>query len=836
MQIVFAFFYILTYRTLPPVLDLHLYPLHIKDSVEQAYLPGLFSMVSPKNCVRSRQGDQIILLLSSIGEQILPSNRLAVILENSARAYYRTSGTVTTGIKKSIEVVNDALLEYNLKESAGSKQQSCMINIAVQHENRIFIAHSGYTHSFVLNTRETQHFFDPEGSGRGLGLSRTFIVRFFLSEIASNEYFIFSPEPLATWTPSNLGNSPATALDYVRRRLLNQVSPNIRALLVQVMDGSGKIILEAPLSQKTAYFASPAPAAQVPQPVKTTPEGKPIPAMATPVIKLQSHDVPLDHEPAPRPALVTGQTKVVKPLPIPSEPDLSGDDVEPSFTDGLNEIRHELALRFTQIKSGFTRLTQKFQKDSAQTGTVKNKIPQVHLPPINTEPMKRTFAILGQGANKAAKSMEESIHVAGEGMGDAIGSAVDYVTPEGGFKLPQISSVALLVISVTIPLFVVAIGSSIYFNRGRNSQFQTYYEKAQEIADQAEGNKDPEQVKAAWQQAIVLLDQAEKYSKNAKSITLRKQAQDVLDDVDGISRIAYSNAITEGLPSTANIVKMESTTTDLYMLDKTEGKIYRALMTGRGYEVDASFKCAPGPYGSYTVDPFIDMAMMPKGNSLGASIAAIDDHGNIIYCSSGSNATSMTLTQPETGWGEIKGMAIDSGKLYVLDPKQNTIWVFYGNNGTFSQTPELFFDKQVPTLDDIIDFSISGNDLYILHQDGHINTCTFSDISGTPTKCKDPVPYVIKRPGVENQPVVIPGTNFTHIQYSSPPDPSLYLLDAKSVAIYHFSLKLSLQKQLSVQAGDPLGMLKGKPTAFSINPAKILFIAFGNKIYTGMEP
>ena len=271
---------------------------------------------------------------------------------------------------------------------------------------------------------------------------------------------------------------------------------------------------------------------------------------------------------------------------------------------------------------------------------------------------------------------------------------------------------------------------------------------------------------------MTLLDQAEKYGKNEKSITLRKQAQDVLDDVDGIARIDFTSAILDGLPASVNITRIRSTTTDLYMLDSTDGKVIRALMTGRGYEVDDSFKCAPGPYGSYTVDPFVDIALMPRGNTLGASVAALDVHGNIVYCSSGSNATSMTLISPEVGWGKITGMAIDSGKLYVLDPESNTIWVYYGSNGTFSESPNLFFDEDVPKLGDIADFSISGNDLYLLHSDGHLTTCVFSDISGTPTKCKDPTPYSIKRPGVENKPVIIPDTQFTQVQYSTPPDPS----------------------------------------------------------------
>lgn len=820
--------------------DLHLYPLHIKDSVEQAYLPGLHFLGSPKNAIRSRQGDQLILLLSSVGEFVLPLKRQTEILEDAAYEYFHSAGTVTAGLRKAAEKINDAILEYNLKESQGSKQQCCLLNMAVRREDRVYVAHSGYTHTFVLKSRDSDHFFDPEGSGRGLGLSRNVMIRFFLAEIAANEYFIFSPEPLATWTPSNLSGSPANALDYVRRRLLNQVSPNIRALLVQVSDGPGKIILEAPLSSKTAYFASPAQPTQTPPATQTTRDGHTIPVMAT-----QSHEIPLVAEPEPpRPSLVTGQTKVIKPLPSAEAADGTdaNPDAEPNFLDGVDAIFKATGEKLAGVKDRTAVFFQKLEKKIHRNPPVPDgfekpsRFANIHMPAINTAPMKKTFSFIGSGASKAAKSIEQTLQVAGEGMSDAVGDAVDYVTPEGGFKMPQLSTGVMLFIAVAIPLLVAATGSSIYFNRGRSQQFENYYNQAQSVAAQASGSKDPSAVRQAWQQALSLLDQAEKYGKSEKSVTLRKQAQDVLDDVDGISRIEYTPALVQGLPSTASIVKMKSTTTDLYMLDKTQGKIYRALLTGRGYELDDSFKCAPGPYGSYTVNPFVDMDLMPKGNSLGASVAALDNNGNIVYCGSGSAATSMTLLPPEVGWGKITGMAIDSGKLYVLDPASNTIWVYYGSSGTYSESPNLYFDKDVPTLNDISDFSLSGNDLFLLHTDGHLTTCVFSDISGTPTKCKDPTPFNIKRTNVENKPVVIPGTAFTQIQYSEPPDPSVYLLDTQNVAVYHLSLKMVLQKQLSVQAGDPLNLLKKKPTAFSVNPAKVIFVAFGDKVYTGVEP
>jgi hypothetical protein len=321
-----------------------------------------------------------------------------------------------------------------------------------------------------------------------------------------------------------------------------------------------------------------------------------------------------------------------------------------------------------------------------------------------------------------------------------------------------------------------------------------------------------------------------------KAIALRSQAQNVLDDLGGIARIEFIPAIVDGLPPASNITQIVSTSTDIYMLDGVSGQVLRAILTGKGFEMDPTFSCAPGPFGSYIVDPFVDITLVPKGNSLDASLVALDGRGNIVYCGPGVMATSMTLTPPDSGWGKVKAITLDGSRLYVMDIESNSIWVYMGGIGAFINKPYNFFDIGNPPMQDALDFSVNGNDLYMLHQDGHMTSCLYSDILGSPTKCKDPIPYVITVNGGEKKPVVVPNTTFTHLQYSQPPDPSIYLLDATGQSLYHFSLRMTLQKKLSMQTGDPFKLNGKTATAFSVNPGKVMFIAFGNKIYQGIEP
>ena len=47
---------------------------------------------------------------------------------------------------------------------------------------------------------------------------------------------------------------------------------------------------------------------------------------------------------------------------------------------------------------------------------------------------------------------------------------------------------------------------------------------------------------------------------------------------------------------------------------------------------------------------------------------------------------------------------------------------------------------------------------------------------------------------------------------------------------------MTLQKKVSMQSGDPYRLGDTPATAFAVNPGKIMFIAFGNKIFKGIEP
>lgn len=823
--------------------DFYLYPLYIKNSNEQQYLPGLRFQAAPKNASRNRSGDYLTMLVSPTGENQLPDERIQIILEKSMREYFLSSGTVTSGIRKIAEVINEAILEYNLKESPGGKQITILFNCAVVHGDRVYIGHSGYTHTFVLNKEQTEHFFDPEGSGRGLGLSRSVSIRFFLGEMHADEYILFSTEPLATWTPANLSGSPSSALEYLKRRLLNQVSPNVRALLIQLKQGSGRMALQSPLTNSPISNGSSQRQGNPTPPVQVNLDGKAIPVMAvaarakpagapdpvpqsdTPPSTGETHSIPVQ--------LLSSAAPGVPAKVIPRQkPDIEIEESELSYREAFMELTRDLSKTRQRINESATRFFSKFKKERKAP----HPAAEIRMKKINTEKINRFAAFTKKTAARTVGATGNGVKLLFKKTGSAVNQTLDYITPDGGFKLPNLSMTAMILIAVAIPLIVVVAASSMYLTRGKSSQFNYYLNQAQTSASQTKNIKDPVELRTAWENILVDLDQAEEFGTSVEAEELRAQAQDVLDDIGGVARIEFTQAIVDGLPPSVNIVQIAASATDVYMLDSNSGQVLRAILTGKGFELDSSFSCAPGPYGSYMVDPFVDISLVPKGNSLNATLTALDGRGNIVYCGPGSMATSMTLTPPETGWGVVKAIAVDAGRLYIMDVESNSIWMYLGGIGAFINEPYNFFDKDVPPMKDAVDFSVSANDLYLLHSDGHLTTCVYSNISGAPTKCTDPAPYVITMNGGEKKPVVVPNTNFTQVQYSQPPDPSIYMLDSNGQSLYHFSLRMTLQKKLSMQAGDPFKLQGNPATAFAVNPSKVLFIAFGNKMYRGIEP
>jgi hypothetical protein len=349
---------------------------------------------------------------------------------------------------------------------------------------------------------------------------------------------------------------------------------------------------------------------------------------------------------------------------------------------------------------------------------------------------------------------------------------------------------------------------------------------------QANSETDPARQRDELDKAIKYLDQALDYRDTDEAKLLRSQAQANLDHLMGVVRLEFIPAFTSGLGGSAQISRMAASESDLYMLDAERGSILHASFTGRSLELDSAFNCQPGTYAGYQVSTLVDILALPKVNAVGATVLGIDTTGNLLYCSPGQVPQAVPLPPlPNTNWGRITSFALDNGNLYVLDAESRAVWVFVGKDSTFLDTPYFYFGNQIPEIDNAIDLGVSGDDLYLLHADGHLSTCTFSRLNEAPTRCVDPAPRVDNF-AAHKDIDIFAQANFTQMSLTNPPNPVVLLLDSENRSIFRFSPRsLELQNQVTGFAGKGNPFQAGSVGAMAISPNYVLYIAIGNQVY-----
>ena len=404
-----------------------------------------------------------------------------------------------------------------------------------------------------------------------------------------------------------------------------------------------------------------------------------------------------------------------------------------------------------------------------------------------------------------------------------------------GDALSGLPSSVMLIVALVVPVLVVSIASTIYFRSGRSNQYLVFYEQAQQLFAQALSLTDPNLQHLAWQNTLANLDQAENYQVSGDTINLRNQTLQKLDDLDGIKRLDLQPALTVSLPEGTQINQIAASGNELFLLNATQGNILRTIYTSSGYDLDSSFICGPGEVGAGNADAIIDFFILPEASQLNATVYALDISGNFIECTAGGEPKTSELTPAPTGVGTFRGFTMDLGNLYVLDPDKNAVWIYW--KGKVEEEPELFFSETVPEMSDVIDFAVIETDLYLLHADGHMTLCTYSNWGGAPTRCSDSANYLDSRKGKENQ-ILKPENPFTSIFASSPPDPSLYLFDPKTPAIYHFSLRqLAYHRQYQPSSESGTFFSSTPASAFAINvDTRMFYIARGQQVFYANIP
>ncbi len=762
--------------------NLEIQPIHLRGGRFEQTLPGLITLAPPRKCARGREADQLVALVDLRGKTSITQQALTDWMLKKAALFYNTPGSTTNALRMMAESINNELLDRNLKVADGGSQVNGSLCLVVLRKDMVYSLVIGQGHVFILDGEAVIEVEDHENHPRGLGVNQSLTCVFSQSGISSGGAVLLAPTPNPQWTPSMLAGGGTLPVDALSRRLLSQHPSDVRAALVHLADGSGKIATLS-IAQDT-----------LPDEMTIIPTAE----------AAQQREAERDIQPAlidlPEPIVAPIQERVPEVISPPAKPKTSKPETS------------AVAAKMQQEKAPRHKMTPRERRKAAEKTA------------LDREQLK---AQVGSYVD-AVDNVQEKVQRGSASLFSKLFAG------DGG-----VPRTLLLLFAIVVPLVVVAVAGSVYIRKGRTQQFNYYFQQGQQYAIQADAQKEDEIMYLFNLQASVMyLEKASEFGQTAESIALHTAVQAQLDAIQGVVRLELGSFNTADVLGNVDISQMVATTNDLYLLDDISGKAMRYTLSGNAYVKDNNFDCGPNPDNPLnSIGKLVDILPLPVGNSFGATLFAIDAYGNIEFCIPGKSGTITSLIAPDAGWQGIKAITMYQNYLYVLDPGNNGVFVYPGKGILFEDKPALFFDNVIPSLESAIDIEVNADELYILRANGEMVECTYSHLKDYKlTECMDPAPYSDMRSGSEPQAINFPDSQFVQMRLTPAPDSSIYLLDTHGSSLFHFSLQRNLQKIIQPVFSDPGYRPKGAAGSVAISPGKLAFLAFGNQIYYGALP
>ena len=802
-------------------------------------MPGVLALQPPKNAARGREQDRLIVYLALTGNATITTTEYRKLAEDVANVFYQTPRAVTSALRAASDSLNKVLLDRNMNSSNRGQYTLAWLALAAVRENQSIFSLCGPMHAYWFSVNGTRHFFEPSISGKGLGSSQTINIHYAQSDLSANDMLLFCGRVPNAWiTP--LEDAQPSSFDAMRRRLTSLTNEDLNAVLVQTPTGTGVINflrgniatkIEAPVETITEAPIQEEPQVEETQIEEPKLDEEPAPLSSTP-------DLPATYEPESTPE---GGAHLLQPATYPVPPQREETfPVSTQSIDPLSNLPHRTGTR--EFPASIPRakprtenetpaieekpIIEKNEPEPEPVQEIKAKsesVPEIKIPEGPREPSPQA-----KQAAKIIVNLMQGFRTGSASLGERFRSFLPRLLPAEEQNTTSVSANAFMgFMAVLIPLIVVTLAVVVYLRYGRNEQYEAYYNQALQMKQQALALSNPVEQRIAWENVLANLDQAESHNVTNDTMTLRQEAEGKRDQLLGISRMQFNPAFTANLG--IDVSRMAATENDLYLLNAVNGEVLRAIPAGNGgFELDNTFNCKPGvgnPAGA-----LVDILALPITNIYGATVLGIDASGNLLYCKPGATPQTGLLPTPDTNWGRITSFILDSGNLYVLDAQSRAVWVYLGKESAFVDRPYFFFGQQTPT-QDVIDFLVTGDEMYLLHADGRISNCTYSRMDTNASKCQDPVNKINPFPGYADMDLFATA-HFTQILFAAPPDPSLLLLDADNQVVMRFAPRtLELQNQFHTTTGRSNPVPRNPVTAVAVSPDHVLYLAVDGQVY-----
>ncbi len=805
--------------------------------------PGFATITPPRKAARGREKDTLILCLSLKAREALPAESYDALMELAAATFFGSPGSVTAALRQALAAVNQKLLDDNLaggQATGGAPAQAGLLGAALRGAD-FYAVQSGP--GLLLVGRPTGHERFPQTVTRALGQSNTLEASYFHTTVSAGDYLCFSNVPARGWTDIALvGLGNLAGLPEVVERLRESAGTDAAALIIRLEAAAIPAAPGIPIAPAESPAPSTPPARR--SGPAAAPRQSPAPrsraAGLAEFFRLKPRRAPAP-EPAPADAGVDANGGI--PVTVeagaapevfwgaPHPPSQPAAPAEPEPLPNLPDFLAERAPASAPQPSAAPR--QRASAPSAETST------PPHAPtPSRASPFQRLFRGLG-------RSIGVTIAEAIRGLRVLIARTLPEgaMQREGMFVVPTSVQIG---IALLIPVVIVGVSVWLYLENGRDEQYAAALTEAQWAVARGRAAGDVEAARPHWEAAIEWLAQAEALRPNQAEVSiLRQEAQGYLDELDWVTRLDFQPLLLAGLGSGTRLTHLVLVGQDVYLLDQGHNRVLRltpnaaSQTTAGGYTLDSTYQCAGGQtLRDITVGDLIDIALVPGPTVIagdttlsGDVVVALDSLGALLYCTPGlAQPYASYLAAPEIGWVRPTAVELYADRLYVLDPGTSNIWQYQASGGAFTSAPDRYFTSVAYDFGDAIEFAIAGGDIFILRRDGRAAHCTRAQAGAAPT-CAAAAQYIDSRPGRAVGDRLAGVSRPMALAYDAPPEPSLYLLDGDTSALYQLSLKLVLVRQYR-----PYFPLAGPITAAGLDPAKRFFVAAGDNVYVATRP
>ena len=751
--------------------NLNILPILRQMDKTVSVLPGLFITKPPRRSPRRRTQERLVLHLHLDGNAPLSDTAMEQLLTKLAEVYYQTDGSTTSALRNVTDVLNKYLLDRNYRAATKGLKATGYLTQIVLREDRVLYAQCGPSFIYQITGDVVEDLHDPELSGAGLGLGKSYKVRYHQISLQPNQLLILTPKTPQTWTGNLFKNLTRMKHSALIQRLLHKLDEDLEAVVFFPVDGEGEVNIIEP--------------------------NWGLGVGALEIDELDQGGL-VEDTVEEEPAFVESPIQILDDTEVPAtQPEIKKKERPPKKEEFVSPRRE------MDKKPGLA------SQVAAEIG-----------PAINGIQESKTWSVLSSAGGSVGATVRKGWH--------SLLGLISKMLPDD--QILDLPSWSLSMIAILVPVVMVVFGSVFYIKRGRNQLYDDHLSQAKTLLTLASTQIDTPEYYQSISEAMDQITAARSYQQTEEVEELFSTLRLELDTLDRVTRLNYQPLFSRGLGADVTISKIVVTAwNDLYMLNADYGTVIWAQSNPDGYKIIDEFSCGPID-GHITVGPLVDIVALPTSQEDQATILGVDKNHTMIFCYADLTETPVIFEDISytLGRGQAEAIAMSSSapyNLYILDPEKRAIWIEYQSQN-YHEGSEYFGAIDSPEMADAIELVTNGSELFILHNDGYVTKCVTERADADPL-CTTPFDYSDTRPGSESGPFFA-GANFDSFTIKGSPGMAVYMLDSEEQALYRFSTQLEFQEQFR-----PIdGIIDQPATAFTVTMSDRVFMAVDNQIYT----